>query len=152
MFQVLLYGGLAGALISLIIAVILFIKLDIPQVIQDLLGIRRTPKTREKRRRRDKRAQTTTDNISRNHTITKNPTEVTDGSLTTELLYDEVAATALLEAEDPNETTLLHTNAEETALLDGQETTLLRVDQNAASQSYFKKQLDIIVVHSDMRI
>lgn len=152
MFQVLLYGGLAGALISLIIAVILFIKLDIPQVIQDLLGIRRTPKTREKRRRRDKRAQTTTDNISRNHTITKNPTEVTDGSLTTELLYDEVAATALLEAEDPNETTLLHTNAEETALLDGQETTLLRVDQNAASQSYFKKQLDIIVVHSDIRI
>lgn len=152
MFQVFLYGGLAGALISLIIAVILFIKLDIPQVIQDLLGIRRTPKTREKRRRRDKRTQTTTDNISRNHTITKNPTEVTDGSLTTELLYDEVAATALLEAEDPNETTLLHTNAEETALLDGQETTLLRVDQNAASQSYFKKQLDIIVVHSDMRI
>lgn len=152
MFHVLLYGGLVGALITLVIAVILFIKLDIPQVIQDLLGIRRTPKTREKRKRRNKGAKNTKDNISGNHRIAKYPTEVTDGGLTTELLSDEVAATALLEEGDPNETTLLDASENETTLLDGGETTLLGAQQNAATQSFFKKELDIIVVHSNTKI
>lgn len=143
MYHILLYGGLAGALITLIIAIILFIKLDITQVIQDLFGIRRTPKTKEKRRK-SKGTGITTNNI------TKNSTEVTEGSLTTELLYDEVAATTLLE-EEPNETTILGKSGEETTLLE-EETTLLGGNEKEPTQRYFKKELDIIVVHSEVRI
>jgi hypothetical protein len=38
-YHILFYGGMAGALIALILAVFLYIKLNIPQVVKDLTGI-----------------------------------------------------------------------------------------------------------------
>jgi len=39
-YQIMLYGGIVGAIVTLSIAIWLFIKLDIADVIQDLTGIR----------------------------------------------------------------------------------------------------------------
>ena len=55
MLYVYLYGGLAGALITFIVAVILFIKLDIIEVIYDLLGIRRRRRKLKKKKKWDKK-------------------------------------------------------------------------------------------------
>jgi hypothetical protein len=38
-YHILFYGGMAGALVALILAVYLYIKLNIPQVVKDLTGI-----------------------------------------------------------------------------------------------------------------
>ncbi|MFD0826524.1 hypothetical protein ACT8ZR_12755 [Neobacillus sp. M.A.Huq-85] len=125
-YQLMFYGGLAGALITLAISIILFVKMEIAQVITDLTGFQ----FRKKRRR-------TAEESRERHTkeiMLKKQYAESAAAEETELL--EVAETVLLQ--DIEETTLL---TEETTLL-VEETTLL-------VENEFIKEVDVMIVHSN---
>ncbi|MDQ6595096.1 hypothetical protein [Bacillus salipaludis] len=125
-YQIMFYGGLAGALITLAISIVLFVKMEIAQVFTDLTGIQ----FRKKRRRIDEESR-------EKHTkeiMLKKQYAESAAAEETELL--EVAETVL--AGEIEETTLL---MEETTLL-VEETTLL-------VENEFIKEVDVVIVHSN---
>ncbi|WP_026572745.1 hypothetical protein [Bacillus sp. UNC438CL73TsuS30] len=125
-YQIMFYGGLAGALITFAISIVLFVKMEIAQVFTDLTGIQ----FRKKRRRMDEESR---EKHTKEIMLKKQYAELAAAE-ETELL--EVAETVVLG--DIEETTLL---TEETTLL-VEETTLL-------VENEFIKEVDVVIVHSN---
>ncbi|OIK10637.1 hypothetical protein BIV60_20675 [Bacillus sp. MUM 116] len=126
-YQIMFYGGITGALVTIVISIVLFVKMEIAQVFIDLTGIQL----------RKKRRQTTEESNENKYTkeiMLKKQYAESAAAKETELL--QVEETALLG--DIEETTLL---SEETALL-VEETTLL-------VENEFIKEVDVMIVHSN---
>ncbi len=144
-YQIMLYGGIIGALITLPIAIWLFIKLDIRHVIEDLIGVRFSRKKRKLDNATfqigDGKGHTSSSIRLKklNHTsgsskeMKVEPQQQQQHAHTqTELIEDTAQETALLE-----ETTLLN----ETALLN--ETELMDEEKDP----FFEMDENIVVVH-----
>jgi hypothetical protein len=189
------YGGMAGAVIALVAAILVYVKLNIAQVITDLTG-RNFPGAGRKALKRQSRGANTSDKpITREINVRKNvekevaageavePTErMVSGAIEPTALLSEdsfestallnggqrdgAAATALLSpvrtstmllADEPAETTILSDWSETTVLTaDPDETTLLddwaETTLLTEEEPRFKKQVDIVIVHSNTTI
>jgi hypothetical protein len=148
-YQIMFYGGMIGAIISLIITVVVFVKINIMLVIEDLFGIRFRKKTNN---RKGDRGFSFTE---------QNPKKVTSEiQLKREGRNNEVAAsqideTELIDQESVDqyedeygaETTVLSAYEDETTLLSSyeDETTLLTEDDK---NDDFKLEMNVMVVHS----
>lgn len=147
-YQIMFYGGLAAALLTLIITIYVYVKMNIRRVISDLTGIKwKSPIGKKKSTSQSNEEKTRTTNEIR---LKKQDLE---GEEITELMEDEVAATALLEESDVEETTLLSSEVDkedETTLLgESMDETTLLADEPAF---YFRKELDVVVTHSTTKI
>ncbi|MGM0838639.1 MAG: hypothetical protein ACQEV7_21095 [Bacillota bacterium] len=146
-YQIMFYGGLAAALLTLIITIYVFVKMNIRRVISDLTGIKwKLPFGRKSSTQAGEDEKRTTNEIR----LKKQDLE---GDEITELMEGEVAATALLDESDVEETTLLSSEVEqedETTLLGESmdETTLL----TAEPAFYFRKEIDVVVTHSTTKL
>jgi hypothetical protein len=142
-YQIMLYGGMAGAVITLIISIILYVKMGIAQVIEDLTGM----SLRKRRLKRQKAQDESNEKRLTNEIMLKRkyPGEAA-ASLETELMSSEIEETALLVDEYSEETALLTADVEETTVLseEGLEETSVLLEE----EDYFKKEVDVIVVHS----
>lgn len=141
------YGGLAGALITLIISIIVFMKLKISQVLTDITGYGSRKKARAvtgQPRRTDTETKKTTSEIKLRKKEVPSAVEVED----TAIMSQELEPTAILRNDQKymaptellveketaaymeEETSILGTYEEETMLLanDDDETTLLHDD------------------------
>ncbi|MFP7299896.1 hypothetical protein [Neobacillus niacini] len=140
-YQIMLYGGMAGAVITLIISIILYIKMGIAQVIEDLTGVSLRRRLQSKKKARvDSNEKRMTKEIM----LKKQYAGEAFASQETELMSSGVLETALLDDGNIEETTLLTADFDETTVLSEseEETSLLLEDD------YFKKEVDVIVVHT----
>jgi hypothetical protein len=146
-YQIMFYGGLAAALLTLIITIYVYVKMNIRRVISDLTGIKWKSTFGKKSSSHAEEEEKRTTNEIR---LKKQDLE---GDEITELLEDEVAATALLNESDVEETTLLSSDVEledETTLLgDSMDETTLLADEPAF---YFRKEIDVVVTHSTTKL
>lgn len=164
-YQIMFYGGLAGAVVSLLISIVVFIKLNIKIVLEDLLGFRFSKLVSRKKNRGGQTEKPITKEIVLRKKAVPGEIEPTvllekeAGSTPlaeTAILHEEIAATTIL-TDDAGEIMLLTEEASETTLLteDEAETTLLTegVDQPTVlteeQVAFFKKDIEIIVVHSE---
>lgn len=146
-YQILFYVGLAGAVITLSISILLFIKLNIAQVIEDLTGFRLTKVWKGKNHASGRSEKALTKEIILRKKVEKEaaaglePTALLeDVAASTELLVNGRLATELLE-----ETTLLH--EEETSLLsEGVDKTAVLTPTPAKG---YIKDVDIMIVHTE---
>lgn len=144
-YQILFYGGLAGAVVALFISILFYIKLNITQVMEDLTGFRFTKVWKRKNHVRGHGEKTITKEIILRKKVEK---EAAVGLESTELLDEAVASTELLNNGGPaalplEETTLL----EKTTLLsEGMEETVVLTPTPA---NRFIKDVDIMVVHTE---
>ena len=141
-YQIMLYGGMAGAVITLIISIILYVKMGIAQVVEDLTGISLRKRLHKRRKAQDELKEK---KLTKEIMLKKQYANEAAASQETELMNSEIEETALLGDGYSEETTLLTADLDETALLcaDMEETSLLLEEEN-----YFKKEVDVIVVHS----
>ncbi|MDR6999320.1 hypothetical protein [Neobacillus niacini] len=121
-YQMMFYGSLAGALITLTVSIVLFVKMEIAQVFTDLTGIQ----FRKKRRQTDEESG---DKQTKEIMLKKQ--------------YAESAAAEETEQLEVTETVLLGTIEETTLLVE--ETTLL-------VENEFTKEVDVMIVHSNTMI
>jgi hypothetical protein len=162
-YQIMFYGGMAGTLISLGVAVMVFTKMDIFLVIEDLTGFR-LRKNKDKPKganfsftEQSPKAKTFTNRLfkaKREQAGAISAKEVAAA----EVLVDggsNLGATTILSSYE-DQTTLLSSHEDETTLLasDGDETTLLAPDEDATTllaedEGAFKIQLNVMVVHSE---
>lgn len=165
-YRYIFFGGAGLAVLSLIIAIILFFVLKIPSVIGDLTGSTARKAIENIRNQNESSGDKTykssavnrergklTDKITATGTLIKNPTDVMGGAMaTTKIGTQQLAA----EAQQSYETSLLETNtSNETTLLssDGSgETTVL--DQSAVEQSpdssvAFVIEYEITYIHTE---
>ncbi|MBM7618439.1 SHS2 domain-containing protein [Bacillus tianshenii] len=147
-YQIMFYGGLAAALLTLTITIYVYVKMNIRRVLIDLTGIKRkSPFGTKKSSPQSTEEKTRTTNEIR---LKKQDME---GDEVTELMEDEVAATALLDLSDVEETTLLSPSAEQedetTILGESMDETTLLSDEPAF---YFRKELDVVVTHSTTKL
>lgn len=155
MYKIMFYGGMVGALVTLAISIVIFIKADVWQVIKDLLGIR----TVKEKHKKGKNVVSNTTSIkpkpiteSVNKTITVSGLDnseniivgVEEKTETTFILDEETSVlTGHCETElfdDVGETELLDEDSEETVLLSGE----LHND--------FSKEIDIMIINSNISI
>jgi hypothetical protein len=140
-YQIMLYGGMAGTIITLIISIILYIKMDIAQVIEDLTGISLRKRLHKKKKAQD---ESNEKRLTREIMLKKQYAGESAASQETELMSSEIEETALLADGYIEETSLLTADFDETTLLsEGVEETSLLLEED-----FFKKEVDIIVVHS----
>lgn len=166
------YGGLAGAVITLIISIIVYMKLQISQVFADITGNRfmrkkqnnrvsleaqetkRTTSEIKLRKKEDPVAASVEDTALMSQGL--EPTSLLEESsqAPTELLVESnmVEETSLLS----EETALLQDNDETTLLLGGDETSiLLEGDGETAiltekeEESDFQIEVDVMIVHTN---
>ena len=150
-YQLMFYGGMGGAIITFIIALIIFFRLKIWSIMKDLIGYR----PRKKRNLPATLKDTDKLQIRKRLTsgvISKREIEKTSGLASTQLLQTSernMEETALLtEHAEVASTTLLDESLEETTILtELEETTLLE-----EKSDYFVKNEEVIVVHSDEMI
>ncbi|MFJ5762909.1 hypothetical protein ACIQAA_28085 [Neobacillus sp. NPDC093182] len=140
-YQIMLYGGMAGALITLIVSIILYVKMGITQVVEDLTGISLRKRLHKKKKVQDNSNEK---RLTKEIMIKKQYAGEAAASQETELLSREIEETALLGDGYIEETSLLTADSDETTVLseEAEETSLLR------EEDYFKKEVDVIVVHS----
>jgi len=136
-----LYGGMAGTIITLIISIILYVKMDIAQVIEDLTGISLRKRLHKKKKAQD---ESNEKRLTREIMLKKQYAGEAAAGQETELMSSEIEETALLADGYIEETSLLTADFDETTLLsEGVEETSLLLEED-----FFKKEVDIIVVHS----
>jgi hypothetical protein len=140
-YQIMLYGGIAGTIITLIISIILYIKMGIAQVVEDLTGISLRKRLHKKKKVQD---ESNEQRLTKEIMLKKQYATEAAASQETELMSSEVGETALLGDGYIEETSLLTADFEETTVLseDIEETSLL------VEEDFFKKEVDVIVVHS----
>jgi hypothetical protein len=132
---------MAGTIITLIISIILYIKMDIAQVIEDLTGISLRKRLHKKKKAQD---ESNEKRLTREIMLKKQYAGESAASQETELMSSEIEETALLADGYIEETSLLTADFDETTLLsEGVEETSLLLEED-----FFKKEVDIIVVHS----
>lgn len=137
------YTGLAGAVITLIVAIILYFKMKIAETFEDLTGLKlyKTKKRKEKAAAKEEANIRLTKEIMAKKQFSSAREQEAASLEETKLMQHDIEETALMD----EETTLL---TDETALLgDVEETTLLTSEDEP-----FKKELDIIVVHSSIEL
>jgi hypothetical protein len=140
-YQIMLYGGMAGALITLVISIILYVKMGIAQVVEDLTGISLRKRLHKKKKAQD---ESNEKRLTREIMLKKQYAGEAAASQETELMSSEIEETALLADGYIEETSLLTADFDETTLLsEGEEETSLLLEED-----FFKKEVDIIVVHS----
>lgn len=151
MYKIMLYGGLLGTVIMLVITFFIFIKGNVLEVIQDLLGIKNTKKTLNK----NKAVNNTTGNIK--------PTVTNVYSKPIDLKIEQVISKGFDYTED-EENTIILGGDEETELLDGdeeetellseenEETTILGFAEETEILSSFTKEVDVMIVNSNVII
>lgn len=152
-YQIMFYGGLAGAVITLSISIYIYIKLNITQVIEHLTGFsfRKLSKNMRKnygQSREVTEKRTTTNEIKIRKKVVEQEQAWTGGVAATELLKNEgVESTALLYDDGVEETSLL---SEETTLLtlDEAETSILTEIVEKNGENSFVKQVDVMIVHT----
>lgn len=160
-YQIMFYGGMAGALISLVIAIIVFIKMDILLVIEDLTGIRLRKNSNSPQGGHHSFTEASSKSKSFTSRIFKVKKENPNGAAAaseiaaTELINNtgdyrenDVAETTLL-ASYEDETTLLSSSEDETTLLSSYEDETTLLTEMEEDESDFKIQLNVIVVHSE---
>ncbi|MEH7491682.1 hypothetical protein [Neobacillus niacini] len=140
-YQIMLYGGMAGTIITLIISIILYVKMGIAQVVEDLTGISLRKRLHKKKKVMD---ESNEKRLTKEIMLKKQYAGEAAASQETELMSSEIEETALLAAGYIEETSLLTADLDETTLLseDVEETSLL------LEENFFKKEVDVIVVHS----
>ncbi|MED3561206.1 hypothetical protein [Bacillus xiapuensis] len=126
-YQIMFYGGMAGALVTIVISIVLFVKMEIAQVFTDLTGIQL----------RKKRRQTAVEPRENKYTM----------EIMLKKQYAESAAAEETELLQIEETVLLG-DIEETALL-MDETALLVEETTLLVENEFIKEVDVMVVHSN---
>lgn len=140
-YQIMLYGGMAGTIITLIISIILYVKMGIAQVIEDLTGISLRKRLHKKKKAQD---ESNEKRLTKEIMLKKQYAGEAAASQETELMNSEMEETALLTDGYIEETTLLTADVDETTLLsEGIEETSILLEED-----FFKKEVDIIVVHS----
>jgi hypothetical protein len=140
-YQIMLYGGMAGTIITLIISIILYIKMGIAQVVEDLTGISLRKRLHKKKKVQD---ESNEQRLTKEIMLKKQYAGEAAASQETELMSSEIDETAILSDGDIEETSLLTADFDETTLLsEGVEETSLLLEED-----FFKKEVDVIVVHS----
>ena len=126
------YGGMAGAAITLVIAILAYVKLNIAQVITDLTGWNFPGAGRKARKTNSKQADTSTKPTTKEIHVRKNvEKEVAAGEYvepTEKMASSQIEQTALMSQESFKQTALLKQDGlEPTALLtqDGYDPTAL---------------------------
>lgn len=136
------YGGMAGAMITLIISIILYVKMGIAQVVEDLTGISFRKRLHKKRKAKEESNQK---RLTKEIMLKKQYAREAAASQETELM-SSIEETALLGDGDIEETALLTADFEETTVLSvaiEETSSLIEEDEP------FKKEVDVIVVHSN---
>ncbi|MEH7246193.1 hypothetical protein V7114_05285 [Neobacillus niacini] len=142
-YQIMFYGGMAGAIITLIISIILYVKMGIAQVVEDLTGISFRKRLHKKRKAKEESNQK---RLTQEIMLKKQYAREAAASQETELM-SSIEETALLGDDGYiEETSLLIADFEETTVLsaDMEETSFLIEEEEP-----FKKEVDVIVVHSN---
>lgn len=165
-YRYIFFGGAGLAVLSLVIAVILFFVLKIPSVVGDLTGATARKAIENIRNQNESSGDKTykssavnrergklTDKITATGSLVKNPTDVMGGAMaTTKIGTQQLTA----EAKQSYETSLLEENASsETTLLssDGAGVTTI-LDQSSVEQSIdpsatFVIEYEITFIHTD---
>ncbi|WP_186580093.1 hypothetical protein [Aquibacillus kalidii] len=152
-YQIMFYGGLAGAIVTLPFMIVLFIKLGIWQAIQDLTGFRtarpnskRKAKEKKKETRAKERRTTSEIRLRKKHV----DAEEANSFEATELLQDVMEPTELLQGNQVEETMML-SDSDETGLL-GETTILSEETEEEWVNPDFIMEEDIMIVHSAIEI
>jgi hypothetical protein len=141
-YQIMLYGGMAGTIITLIISIILYVKMGIAQVVEDLTGISLRKRLHKKKKVLD---ESNEKRLTKEIMLKKQYAGEAAASQETELMSSEIEETALLAGGYIEETSLLTADLDETTVLsEGVEEILLLLEE----EDFFKKEVDVIVVHS----
>lgn len=144
-YEIMFYGGIIGALITLPIAIVLFVKLQIVQALEDLTGFRLTKNNRSRKKSFLLDTSGTLQSTSSEIQIKRNKASQQVASSVEKDSLNELGSTTLLH-DETEETTVLED--EGTTILTGDETTLLKDE----STSNFVIEKEIIVVHSSKMI
>lgn len=169
-YQIMFYGGIVGTIIMLVITIIVFIKYDIIQVVNDLLGVR----SRKERYIKKETNKNTTDIVKKSTTrdiklkkiaeeIKLKESGIIDGIESketesiasyheeTEFINDDVEETEVIESIYTKEE--ISTDENETMLLENEdETTILTEFIENKDNENFIKEVDIMVVNSNFTI
>lgn len=169
-YQIMFYGGIVGTIIMLVITIIVFIKYDIIQVVNDLLGVR----SRKERYIKKETNKNTTDIVKKSTTrdiklkkiaeeiklkesgiiddIESKETEsIASYHEETEFINDGVEETEVIESIYTKEE--ISTDENETMLLENEdETTILTEFIENKDNENFIKEVDIMVVNSNFTI
>jgi hypothetical protein len=153
-YQIMFYGGLTGAVIALAVSILVYIKMNITQVIEHLTGFRFRKNSKKSRNNQIKPnnvgEKRTTKEIQIRKKVSEQEQAWAEAVAATELIGGRVEATALLSDEYSQETSILSGALDETTLLTAdQETSLLTGILDEENQASFKKELDIMIVHSE---
>ncbi|MGJ7922736.1 hypothetical protein [Neobacillus sp. LXY-4] len=153
-FQIMFYGGLAGAVITLAISIFVYIKMNITQVIEHLTGVRFHKKNKKQQRvyirKLNESGKRTTNEIRIRKKVVEQDRAWSEAVAATELMNERLEETALLHDEYCQETSLLSGELDETCLLTrDQETTLLSGLLEEDPDESFKKEIDIMIVHAE---
>ncbi|MCI7031264.1 hypothetical protein [Clostridium sp.] len=138
MYKIMFYGGMAGTIFMLVITVFIFIKGNVLEDIKDLLGIKSTKKTLNK--------------ISLNNT-TSNIKAVTTNEVSKpmDIKMDEIISKGFACEEG---TEILKDYDEDTMILSGEEeeTMILGFEEETELLNEFVKEIDIVIVNSNLII
>ena len=138
MYKIMFYGGMAGTIFVLVITVFIFIKGNVLEDIKDLLGIKSTKKTLNK--------------ISLNNT-TSNIKAVTTNEVSKlmDIKMDEIISKGFVCEEG---TEILKDYDEDTMILSGEEeeTMILVFEEETELLNEFVKEIDIVIVNSNLII
>lgn len=138
MYKIMFYGGMAGTIFMLVITVFIFIKGNVLEDIKDLLGIKSTKKTLNK--------------ISLNNT-TSNIKAVTTNEVSKpmDIKMDEIISKGFVCEEG---TEILKDYDEDTMILSGEEeeTMILGFEEETELLNEFVKEIDIVIVNSNLII
>ena len=138
MYKIMFYGGMAGTIFMLVITVFIFIKGNVLEDIKDLLGIKSTKKTLNK--------------ISLNNT-TSNIKAVTTNEVSKpmDIKMDEIISKGFACEEG---TEILKDYDEDTMMLSGEEeeTMILGFEEETELLNEFVKEIDIVIVNSNLII
>jgi hypothetical protein len=141
-YQIMFYGGMAGAMITLIISIILYVKMGISQVVEDLTGISFRKRLHKKRKAKEESNQK---RLTKEIMLKKQYAGEAAASQETELMSSIEEMALLGDDGYIEETSFLTADFEETTVLsaDMEETSFLIEEEEP-----FKKEVDVIVVHS----
>ena len=138
MYKIMFYGGMAGTIFMLVITVFIFIKGNVLEDIKDLLGIKSTKKTLNK--------------ISLNNT-TSNIKAVTTNEVSKlmDIKMDEIISKGFVCEEG---TEILKDYDEDTMILSSEEeeTMILGFEEETELLNEFVKEIDIVIVNSNLII
>lgn len=148
LYEIMYYGGMIMALIMLIVSVLLFVKLNIIKIIGDITGIT---------------AKKTIKNMRENNEKTGNKSYMTSkinierGTITEKIFSSDKFFKHTGKLEESNRVKkelnpkyiTEKLGAEETTLLENQETTVLPQEKYIASKCHFSLEVDFMIINTN---